>query len=145
MRSQRPAVSAARCEGLAGTPYHHHDRHRLHGDGDGNAAKRAFEIAWDGGDTVWLSVDVDCVDAAFVPGSGWPEPGGFLPCEVLKFLQIIADSKPVAGIEIVECSPPYESAEITSLNSTRVIWDVLAWRCASAICLAEKSRNPHCS
>ncbi len=91
-----------------------------------NAAKRALEVAWDGADAVWLSFDVDCLDAAFVPGTGWPEPGGFLPREVLKFLQIIADRKPIAGIEIVECSPPYDAAEITSLISTRVICDVLA-------------------
>ena len=91
-----------------------------------NAAKRALEVAWDGTDAVWLSFDVDCLDAAFVPGTGWPEPGGFLPREVLKFLQIIADSKPIAGIEIVECAPPYDAAEITSLISTRVICDVLA-------------------
>ncbi len=69
---------------------------------------------------------MDCLDAAFVPGTGWPEPGGFLPREVLKFLQVIADSKPIAGMEIVECSPPYDAAEITALISTRVIMDVLA-------------------
>ncbi len=63
-RSPRPRVKVG------------HDRHRLRGDGDGNAAKRAFEIAENGGDTVWRSVDVDCVDTAFVPGSGWQEPGG---------------------------------------------------------------------
>ncbi|WHZ27222.1 MAG: Agmatinase [Nitrospira sp.] len=45
---------------------------------------------------------------------------------MLKFLQIIADTKPLAGMEIVECSPPYDAAEITSLMATRVICDVLA-------------------
>ena len=86
---------------------------------------------------------MDYVDTAFVPGSGWPEPGGFLPCEVVKFLQIIAESKPLAGIEIVEWSLPYESAEITSLNSTRVSWGVLAWQYASAICRADTSREKY--
>ncbi len=89
------------------------------------AAERALEVAWDGAEAVWLSFDVDCLDAAFVPGTGWPEPGGFLPREVLKFIQIIADSGPLAGIEVVECSPPYDNAEITSLLSTRVICDTL--------------------
>ena len=56
------------------------------------AAERALEVAWDGTDAVWLSFDVDCLDAAFVPGTGWPEPGGFLPREVLKFIQLIADA-----------------------------------------------------
>ena len=88
------------------------------------AAERALEVAWDGTDAVWLSFDVDCLDAAFVPGTGWPEPGGFLPREVLKFIQLIAE-KPLAGIEVVECSPPYDNAEITSLIATRVICDTL--------------------
>jgi agmatinase len=88
------------------------------------AAARALEIAWDGADAVWLSFDVDCLDAAFVPGTGWPEPGGFLPREVLKFIQLIAAS-PLAGIEVVECSPPYDNADITSLLATRVICDTL--------------------
>ncbi len=39
-----------------------------------NTAKQALEVAWgDGVDAVWLSFDVDCLDAAFVPGTGWPE------------------------------------------------------------------------
>jgi agmatinase len=88
------------------------------------AAARALEIAWDGADAVWLSFDVDCLDAAFVPGTGWPEPGGFLPREVLKFIQLVA-ATPLAGIEVVECSPPYDNADITSLLATRVICDTL--------------------
>ncbi|MBH0201536.1 MAG: agmatinase, partial [Nitrospira sp.] len=82
----------------------------------------------------------DCLDAAFVPGTGWPEPGGFLPREVLKFLQIIADAKPLAGMEIVECSPPYDAAEITSLMATRVICDVLACQVRSGNLVNRKKR-----
>jgi len=88
------------------------------------AAQRALEVAWKGAEAVWLSFDVDCLDAAFVPGTGWPEPGGFLPREVLKFIQLIAE-RPLAGIEVVECSPPYDNAEITSLLATRIICDTL--------------------
>jgi agmatinase len=88
------------------------------------AAERALEVAWQGAEAVWLSFDVDCLDAAFVPGTGWPEPGGFLPREVLKFIQLIAE-RPLAGIEVVECSPPYDNADITSLIATRVICDTL--------------------
>ena len=88
------------------------------------AAERALEVAWKGAQAVWLSFDVDCLDAAFVPGTGWPEPGGFLPREVLKFIQLIAE-RPLAGLEVVECSPPYDNAEITALIATRVICDTL--------------------
>ncbi len=88
------------------------------------AVERALEVAWEGAEAVWLSFDVDCVDAAFVPGTGWPEPGGFLPREVLELVQGIA-KEGLAGIEIVECSPPYDSADITSLLGTRVVCDTL--------------------
>jgi agmatinase len=90
------------------------------------AAERALDVAWKDAEAVWLSFDVDCLDAAFVPGTGWPEPGGFLPREVLKFIQILATEKKLAGIEIVECSPPYDVSDITSLIATRVVCDTLA-------------------
>ena len=88
------------------------------------AIERALEVAWDGAEAVWLSFDVDCVDAGFVPGTGWPEPGGFLPREALKLVRGVA-ARGLAGMEIVECSPPYDSADITSLLGVRVICDVL--------------------
>ena len=88
------------------------------------AAAKALEVAWKGTGAVWLSFGVDCLDAAFVPGTGWPEPGGFLPREVLKFIQLISE-RPLAGMEVVECSPPYDTAEITALIATRVICDTL--------------------
>jgi len=89
------------------------------------AADNALDVAWEGTEAVWLSFDVDCLDAAFVPGTGWPEPGGFLPREVLKLVRRVAE-RGLAGIEIVECSPPYDSADITSLIGVRVVCDVLA-------------------
>ncbi|HYR63667.1 MAG TPA: agmatinase family protein [Actinomycetota bacterium] len=89
------------------------------------AADNALGVAWEGAEAVWLSFDVDCLDAAFVPGTGWPEPGGFLPREVLRLVRRVAE-RGLAGIEIVECSPPYDSADITSLIGVRVICDVLA-------------------
>jgi agmatinase len=87
--------------------------------------ERALDVAWDGADAVWLSFDVDVLDAAFVPGTGWPEPGGLLPREALALARGVA-RRGLAGLEIVECSPPYDSAEITALMGTRVVCDVLA-------------------
>jgi agmatinase len=88
------------------------------------AVERALEVAWDGAAAVWLSFDVDCLDAAFVPGTGWPEPGGFLPREALALVRGVS-ARGLAGMEIVECSPPYDSADITSLVGVRVVCDVL--------------------
>ncbi|MEQ8695572.1 MAG: agmatinase family protein [Bauldia litoralis] len=87
-------------------------------------AEIALETAWDGADAVYMSFDIDCVDCGFVPGTGWPEPGGFLPREVLALVGKVA-AEGLCGIEVVEVSPPYDTSDITSLLATRVIVDAL--------------------
>ncbi|SDI96633.1 agmatinase [Frankineae bacterium MT45] len=85
----------------------------------------ALEVAWKGAKAVYLSFDIDVFDAGFVPGTGWPEPGGLLPREGLNMVRAIA-REGLAGIEVVECSPPYDTSEQTALLSARVIMDSLA-------------------
>jgi agmatinase len=65
------------------------------------------------------------IDAGFVPGTGWPEPGGLLPREALKLVRLVSEPG-LAGMEVVECSPPYDHAEQTSIISARVVLDCLA-------------------
>lgn len=84
----------------------------------------ALDLAWKGTDAVYLSFDIDCVDCGFVPGTGWPEPGGFLPREALSLVGKVA-AEGLCGVEIVEVSPPYDTSDITSLFGVRVIVDVL--------------------
>ncbi len=88
-------------------------------------AEVALEVAWKGATAVYLSFDVDVIDSAFVPGTGWPEPGGLLPREALQLVRLVA-AEGLAGLEVVECSPPYDHSEQTSLIASRVILDALA-------------------
>jgi agmatinase len=85
----------------------------------------ALEVAWRGASAVYLSLDIDSVDAGFVPGTGWPEPGGFLPREALKIIEGVAKEGLVA-MEVVEVSPPYDISDITALLAARSMVDVLA-------------------
>jgi agmatinase len=94
-------------------------------EGVDRIAEIALELAWQGAKAVYLSFDVDVIDAGFVPGTGWPEPGGLLPREALKLVRLVSEPG-LAGVEVVECSPPYDSAEQTSIISARVILDCLA-------------------
>jgi agmatinase len=87
-------------------------------------AEIALEMAWKDADAVYISFDIDCVDAGFVPGTGWPEPGGFLPREILYLLGKVA-REGICGMEVVEVSPPYDISDITSLMAMRAIVDVL--------------------
>jgi agmatinase len=87
-------------------------------------AEIALDLAWKGADAVYMSFDIDCVDCGFVPGTGWPEPGGFLPREVLRLIGKVA-AEGLCGLEVVEVSPPYDTSDITSLFGVRVVVDVL--------------------
>ena len=87
-------------------------------------AEIALELAWDGVDAVYVSFDVDSVDCGFVPGTGWPEPGGFLPREALKLLGLVA-KEGICGLEVVEVSPPYDTSDITALLGVRVVVEAL--------------------
>jgi len=87
-------------------------------------AEMALELAWDGCDAVYMSYDIDSIEAAFVPGTGWPEPGGLLPREALKLVGLVA-AEGLCGMEVVEVSPPYDHADITSLMALRIIVDAL--------------------
>lgn len=90
------------------------------------AAEIALDVAWsNGAKAVFLSFDVDSLDAGFVPGTGWPEPGGFLPREVLRLLRLVA-REGLCGMEVVEVAPQYDAGDQTALIGTRAIMDVLA-------------------
>lgn len=86
----------------------------------------AMEVATDGTEAVYLSFDIDSVDAGFVPGTGWPEPGGLLPREALHIVQRVARETNLCAMELVEVAPPYDVSDVTALLATRVIVDVLA-------------------
>lgn len=87
-------------------------------------AEMALDAAWKDADAVWLSYDIDSIDCAFVPGTGWPEPGGLLPREALKLVGLVA-AEGLCGMEVVEVSPPYDHADITSLMALRIVVDTL--------------------
>lgn len=86
---------------------------------------------------VFLSVDVDVCDPAFAPGTGTPEPGGLQARELLRAVRRIAAAVPLAGVEVVEVSPPFDQAEITALLAHRVVLEAL-----SGIALRKLGRGP---
>lgn len=91
----------------------------------------AFAIATDDCDAVFLSVDIDVVDPGFAPGTGTPEPGGLSARQLLDAVRRATVELPVAGIDVVEVSPPYDHAEVTAYLANRVVLEALsgmAWR-----------------
>ncbi len=86
----------------------------------------AFEIALDDCDAVFLSVDIDVCDPGHAPGTGTPEPGGLTARELLDAVRRICCELPVAGVDVVEVSPPYDHAEITAMLANRVVLEALS-------------------
>ncbi|GAA2610273.1 agmatinase [Paractinoplanes durhamensis] len=87
---------------------------------------QAFEIALDGCEGVFLSVDIDVCDPGHAPGTGTPEPGGLTARQLLDAVSRICHELPVVGMDIVEVSPPFDHAEITAMLGNRVVLEALS-------------------
>ena len=84
-------------------------------------------LAAHGHPPVYLSLDIDCLDPAFAPGTGTPEPGGLTSAQVLTLLEDLADL-PWTGMDCVEVAPAYDHAELTSLAAASFVWTYLCGR-----------------
>lgn len=84
-------------------------------------------LAAHGHPPVYLSLDIDCLDPAFAPGTGTPEPGGLTSAQVLTLLEDLADLT-WAGMDCVEVAPAYDHAELTSLAAASFVWTYLCGR-----------------
>ncbi len=87
---------------------------------------QAIAEALDGPDAIYLSIDVDVVDPGSAPGTGTPEPGGMLPRELLRAIRQIVGSVELAGMDIVEVSPPYDWAESTAMIANRCALEAIS-------------------
>ena len=86
-------------------------------------------LAAHGNPPLYLSLDIDCLDPAFAPGTGTPEPGGMSTNQVLSLLEEMAEL-PFVGMDCVEVSPPYDHADLTSYAAAQFVWTYLSARVA---------------
>jgi agmatinase len=87
---------------------------------------QAIEEALDGPDHVYLSLDIDVIDPGLAPGTGTPEPGGMLTREVLRGIRQIVAAVDLAGMDVVEVSPPYDHAETTAMAANRAVLEAIS-------------------
>ncbi|KAG0681592.1 hypothetical protein C6P40_001176 [Pichia californica] len=76
-----------------------------------------------GDQPTFISLDVDCMDPGFTPGTGTIEPGGMLPREVIYILRNL--NLNLVGADVVEVAPSFDHAEITSTNAAQVVYELL--------------------
>lgn len=76
------------------------------------------------GRPVYLSVDIDFLDPAFAPGTGTPVIGGPTTGEARRLLRALRGLD-IVGADLVEVSPPFDHAGITSLAGATLALDEL--------------------
>ena len=76
---------------------------------------------------LYVSLDIDCVDPAYAPGTGAPEVGGFTSAEILALIRGLK-GLPVVGFDVMEVSPAYDHAEITALLAATLVYEFLMSR-----------------
>lgn len=77
------------------------------------------------GGPVYLSFDIDGVDPAFAPGTGTPEVGGLTSREALELVRALVGVQ-LVGADVVEVSPPYDHAGITSMLAANILFEILS-------------------
>ncbi len=93
-------------------------------------AKKAAAVASKGSDGVYLTYDIDAIDAAYAPGTGVSTPGGMNSREALTMAYELGRMG-IAGMDLVEVSPPWDHDGITSRLAVRLILEMLAGNAAA--------------
>jgi agmatinase len=80
-----------------------------------------------GNGPVYLTVDVDVLDPAFLPGgTGTPEPGGLTASELLLGVRLVCGAVDLVGCDVVEVIPTaVGSADPAALVAERVVREAL--------------------
>lgn len=68
---------------------------------------------------VYVSIDLDGLDPAYVPGVSHPEPGGLSVREVLTLIHGL--QVPIVGADVVELNPELDSRGLTALVAAKIV------------------------
>lgn len=87
-------------------------------------AEKALEIASDGTEAIYVTVDIDALDMAFALGSGGQEPAGLNHFQLSKMIRIVAPA--AKAIDFVEVNPMTDHRELTSHVCANLILEYFA-------------------
>ncbi|GGL73840.1 agmatinase [Deinococcus aerolatus] len=114
LRHDPEAVAAARARG-----------HTLVPMTDVEARFTEIVEALPAGRPVYLSVDVDALDPAVLPGTSSPEPDGFSYALALRLIAALARRHQLLALDVVELAPGLDSSGRSELFAARLIMETL--------------------
>lgn len=81
-------------------------------------------------DNIYLTIDLDVFDPAFVPATGTPEPGGLNWYDAVELVKAICSRKNLIGFDVVELCP-HESHWGSSFFAAKLIYKILTMKFCS--------------
>ncbi len=111
-------------EKMGGKIFSSGDVHEL---GAKEVARRAVAHATRGCESLYLSIDIDAMDAGFLPGTGSIVPSGITPRQYCQILDVIAQEN-VDGIDIAEVAPSLDPSGRTERIAAHLLYRVLRAR-----------------
>jgi len=85
--------------------------------------KDAISEALSTADSLYISIDVDSLDPSFAPGTGTPEIAGMTTREMVNVIRGLSGLNLISA-DVVEVSPAYDHAEVTSLAAATIVYEL---------------------
>jgi arginase family enzyme len=73
---------------------------------------------------IYISLDIDGLDPAYMPGTGVPEIGGILPRDMQVILRSL-QGREIVGADISEVTPCFDPTGITCITVANLIFEML--------------------
>jgi arginase len=94
-------------------------------DGIAKVAERALALATEGTGGVHVSFDLDVCDPMIAPGVGTPVKGGFDYREAHMIMEMLADSRRIVALDLVEVNPTLDVRNATAEFGTELALSAL--------------------
>jgi agmatinase len=75
-------------------------------------------------ENVYITIDLDCFDPAYVPSTGTPEPGGMNWYQMLRILKAIGAHSNIVGFDVVELCPN-PASKASDLLAAKLVYQLL--------------------
>lgn len=92
-----------------------------------SAVDQALEIATRGTDGFYVTIDMDVLEAAHVPGA-YPTPNGITVRELWSVLPKLGLNDKLTAFDVAEVNPLYDAGEITASTAAAIVAELLAAR-----------------
>lgn len=75
---------------------------------------------------VFITIDVDGIDPALIPGVGTPEPGGLSWYDTLHFMRRLFATRTVVGCDVMELAPVADSV-VSEFTTAKLVYKLIGY------------------